>query len=119
MRYLQLRILAFMIGVLVHQSQTATFVCNTDSGSVSCFGYVGGANANTGTNEFEFDTTQECTSDGLYCAQITAETDVWQITVTNYGEVCGDSFCPPQTCVVDCDYSSTDAGVNAGEVDGC
>jgi hypothetical protein len=83
MRYHQLRMLTFMIGMLVHGSETASFLCNTETGPVNCNCQVGEADADTGYPDFRFSTTQGCTQDGQYCAQITAETDeVWEIVNT-------------------------------------
>ena len=71
MRYQQLPILAFIVGVLVHQSEAADFECNNDdypNFSDICWATIHG-------ETFGFDSTWGCTQAGSYCAGLTATND--------------------------------------------
>jgi hypothetical protein len=118
MRYQQLRILAFMIGALVHLSETADFECNTDNVDANgnpvleCLGSIHG-------EDFPFDTTEGCTQAGFYCATVdTSNSYDWIISVLNYG-LCDSYSCTPPVCTLDC-YTFTDQyGEPACTASGC
>lgn len=103
-----------MVGELVHQSETASFWCDDGHPPVSCqaqVAYLG--------EMFDFGTAQECTSDGKYCAQITAtNSDSWTISVLNYDK-CDSDGCLGDFCNLDCYWQGDDLGRNSCSADGC
>lgn len=114
MHYQQLRILAFIVGALVHQSETADFWCDDGYPPVSCESQIGSSG-----EYFSFGTDQGCTSNGKYCAQITAtNSDSWTISVLNYGH-CDSDNCLGDFCDLDCPWQSDDLGANSCSASGC
>jgi hypothetical protein len=112
MRYQQLRIIAFMVGALVHQSETAAFWCDDGNPPVKCEAQVAG-------EFFDFGTSQGCTSNRKYCAQITAtKSDSWTISVLNYGN-CDSDNCLGDFCNLDCYWQSDNLGRNSCSMYGC
>jgi hypothetical protein len=114
MRYQQLRILAFMVGVLVHQIETTDFECNNEflGDQLACVGTIHG-------EDFNFGTAWGCTLDGEYCAQLSTPSSAdWTISVLNYG-MCDPSPCTPGVCSLDCPTYTDESGGTSCDVTGC
>lgn len=87
MRCPQLRILALIIGWLVHQSMAASFYCNSTNGIVKCLVALGNAN-----DEFYYDSSNPagaCSGDSLYCVTgMNALAGEWDLWILNNDVAC-------------------------------
>lgn len=110
MRCPQLRILALIIGALIHQSAGASFDCDLIDNVIKCEVEVVYPN-----DEFLYDSSKpppQCSGDGKYCVEgMSIFQNEWDISISNNGmsctaactpisQYCDESGCKPY-CSVD------------------
>jgi len=105
----RLRILALIVGALIHQSAAASFYCDLVNGDYTCEIVL------SDNNKFLYDASNpppQCTGDHKYCVEgMSISSDSWDISISNNGgtcfahcapirQYCDESGCKPY-CSVD------------------
>ena len=98
MLYRRSHILAFVSVALVRLSTAANWDCNSDTGrNINCFITLNAGNT-FWVNEAN---GQSCSHNGGYCASISSQSSLWQLSVVNEGVSCSDVCQSSQWCNID------------------